>query len=678
MSVDSREFRRVHWLSGGIGVVLVLAGVGVVLSPSLAAAIPLTEALLAPVAVVGLLLGVWRIRVRYRTTPSHVSFPLPELPFALPTPGDDLDALVFGYTERGEGTLEYPERIGERLREVAIAALVDRDNITRDEAIDRLEEGNWTANQRAAAFFSSRISPPPPTRGERIRRLVGRGEHPYRRQIRETVDSIVAATDVVSITPDPLPERGLIERVFDRDDRSENRAVRVDDLAVDRYDADTGEAVTETVRYHETIWTNRWLGMDAFALIAGTVGVIAVQPGLLMVAGVAVVYAAYAHVETPPRLHGLRVERRIDEPAPAPGDPVRVTVTIENTGSTLLPDLRLVDLVPPNMRVLEGSPRLVTALRPGSTAHLEYTVAAERGRHEWSLLAVGGGFTGAFEREAVIDAEGSASSIQCLPRLRTVADVPVRMQTTIFEGSVETEQGGAGLEFHSVRDYQPNDPMRRVDWKRFARTGELATVDMRIERAANVVLLFDAREGAYVSHAPGAPHALDRAVAAADDVYASLSDGGHLVGVAAFDTVPCWQRPNAGAAHDEAVRHLFASHPALSSLPPELQDIDGGYVDPMNHIRRQLPASAQVMLFSPLVTDYAVEVARQLDYAGHRVTVISPDPTNYRTPGQRLGRLERALRINRIRESGIRVIDWPADSSLSLTFERAHRRRIQA
>lgn len=680
MSASVREFRRVHWLSGVIGLLLVLAGIGVVLSPTIAGAIPLTEALLAPIAVIGLLLGAWRIRVRYRTNPRHVEVPVPEVPFAMPTPGDDLDDLVYGYTERGEGTLEYPERIGERLRELAIAAIVDRENVTRDEAIDRLEAGSWTENTLAAAYFSPSINAPEPSFRERVARLFGRGEHPYRRQIRETVDSIVAVTDVVEIAPpEPDEDPSILDRLglTGSGVADGGTAVSPERTAVNRFDPDEGEQVTESVRYHQTIWTNRWLGIDAFALIAGTIGVIAVRPGLLVVAGVAVVYAAYSHLESPPSLHGLQIERTVDDPHPAPGERVQVTVTVENAGSTYLPDVRIVDLVPPNMRVVDGSPRVVTALRPGSRLYLEYTLVAERGSHEWPVLAVGGGFSGAFEREAVITAAGDDATIECLPRLKTVADVPVRMQTTIFEGSVETDQGGSGLEFHSVRDYQPNDPMRRVDWKRFARTGELTTIDMRVERAANVVLLFDAREGAYVSHEPGAPHALDRAVTAANDVYAALSDGGHLVGVAAFDTVPCWQRPNAGSAHDEAVRRVLAFHPALASLPPELQDVEGGYVDPMNHIRRQLPSSAQVMLFSPLVSDYAAEVARQLDYAGHRVTVISPDPTNVRTPGQRLGRVERALRINRVRESGIRVIDWPMESSLALTFERAQRRRVE-
>jgi uncharacterized protein (DUF58 family) len=94
----------------------------------------------------------------------------------------------------------------------------------------------------------------------------------------------------------------------------------------------------------------------------------------------------------------------------------------------------------------------------------------------------------------------------------------------------------------------------------------------------------------------------------------------------------------------------------------------------MTHIRRQLGSGSQVMMFSPLISQYPAEVARRLDSAGHRVSVISPDPTADRTAGQQLARVERAIRINRLREHGINVIDWGTDETLGLSLQRANRR----
>jgi uncharacterized protein (DUF58 family) len=56
------------------------------------------------------------------------------------------------------------------------------------------------------------------------------------------------------------------------------------------------------------------------------------------------------------------------------------------------------------------------------------------------------------------------------------------------------------------------------------------------------------------------------------------------------------------------------------------------------------------------------------------VTVISPDPTATRTVGQRLARVERAMRVASLRERGVRVIDWGYDDRLGIELERAEQR----
>jgi uncharacterized protein (DUF58 family) len=135
----------------------------------------------------------------------------------------------------------------------------------------------------------------------------------------------------------------------------------------------------------------------------------------------------------------------------------------------------------------------------------------------------------------------------------------VRAQTTQYSGDVSTNVGGPGLEFHSVREYRDSDPMNRINWKRFARTGEFSTVDFRQEKAASITLLFDTRDSAFTSAAPGTPNAVDLSVDAATSVFTSLYDAGNLVGVAAFDTVPCWLSAGAGSEHLERAKLLFAS-----------------------------------------------------------------------------------------------------------------------
>jgi len=292
-----------------------------------------------------------------------------------------------------------------------------------------------------------------------------------------------------------------------------------------------------------------------------------------------------------------------------------VTVTVRNEGDSILPDLRLVDTVPDAFVVTDGVLRLHTALRPGSSATFSpRRESRARREYRWPLVCVSRDFSGGAERTSLLTPE---TELTCVPSLKVTNDVPVRAQTTQYSGDVNTQKGGSGLEFHSVRDYLPGDPMNRINWKQVARTGDLATIDFRQERAATVTLLFDTRQRAYVASGTGqTPRRRQRRPRRQRRVRRALFDQGNLVGIAAFDTVPCWFDAGAGSEHRERARMLFAQHPALSPRPPNRQDTEGGYIDPMTHVLRRLSSNSQIFLFTPLADDYAMEVASRLDSKG--------------------------------------------------------------
>jgi len=649
--------KALHWIGLALAASVLGAGVVALFAPGLAAALPVSM-LVADVAALGaVVLSAWVARERYHGRENWTAVPDVEFSLCTPAPGDEIDDLVYRLTELREGTTEYRQRIHDRVTEIAIAVLMYRYDYSREEAIEQLRDGDWTENDSAAEFITSGGSGEEPPLVEQVRQRLSDEESAYERQLRAAIDAVEEASGFFDGDDAPSEDDPETERCMDPEGV---------------IDADAGERVTEDVRYVNALRTYHWRGITAFALSAVAVGVLSSQPAILLASVVGVAVAGYARVASPPRLSGLEVTRDVSDEAPVPGDEVEVTVTVENAGDTLLSDLRLVDRLPPAMRVVDGSPRLGTALRPGGTATISYTVVAERGEHSWPLQVIGRDVSGAVEREALVDVE---TGLSCVPRLRTVADMPVRLQTSAYAGEVETKSGGDGLEFFSVRDYQPGDPKRRIDWKTFARTGEFSTIDFREERAARVVLLFDARESTYVSNTPGEKHALDSAVDVASDVFASLNDQGHLIGIAAFNGIPCWLGPDSGELHVQRVRQLFAEHPALTSLPPDLAEVEEGrYVDPMIHIRRQLPENTQIFLFSPLTDQHTYEVARRLNGAGHLVTIVSPDLTASRTVGQRLARLERLVRIKQLRDHGIRVVDWSEERPFTLELEHARRR----
>lgn len=431
--------------------------------------------------------------------------------------------------------------------------------------------------------------------------------------------------------------------------------------------------------------TRRWHGVNAIALLVGGVGVLANRPGLVLSGVVGVAFAVASRVDTPPTVE-LAVERQLSDAEPVPGTSVTVTMTVTNTGDVLCPDLRLIDGVPPALTVVDGSPRHGTALRPGKTVAFEYTVRTARGVHRFEpMVAIGRNASGTIERHRTIT-EPTESTITCVPPLSRTEPVALALydQAVGATGRVTTGEGGAGIVFHSVREYRHGDPPSRIDWNRTARTGEFTTVEYRRDRAATVVVLVDARATAYVAPTPNDRPAIEHAIAAAGTVFEGLLATDNRVGLAALSPTECWLAPASGQAHRGRARELLGTHPALSPTPPEESFLK---MTRLRRFRHRLPTDAQIVFCSPLADRYAATVARRLHAHGHLTTVVSPDPmrawtedgtdrderTGETDPSVQLASIERSFRCGALRDDGIRVVDW-GDEPLRRAVETASRR----
>ncbi|WP_415379365.1 DUF58 domain-containing protein [Halosimplex sp. TS25] len=409
--------------------------------------------------------------------------------------------------------------------------------------------------------------------------------------------------------------------------------------------------------------TERWRGVIGVALVALTAGLLLNLPNVVLLSVGGVVFAAYPALTREPD-PALSLERRLDDERPGQGDPVEVTVELANEGDATLFDCRVVDGVPETLRVTDGAPRHAGILRPGDSLTFSYTVRAERGKHPFDpATVVVRDPAGAREVEQSVASE---TEIDC-----TVADAaaPLRDQTLADVGRVTADDGGSGVEFHRTREYQRGDAPSRVDWKRFARTGSLSTVEFRRERAASVVLLVDAREPAYRGRA-GEPHAVAYSVSGARQIAASLVGSRNRVGVAALGRSFAWLEPGAGRSHVDDVEALLARHETLSPTPP---DGDCSLDDQVDRLRERLDDRSQVVLFSPLTDDAICETARSLEARGHAVTVVSPTVTDRDGPERRLAVAERRHRLSDLRNAGIRVVEWsperPLAAALAATSE---------
>jgi len=409
--------------------------------------------------------------------------------------------------------------------------------------------------------------------------------------------------------------------------------------------------------------THRWRGVVAVALVSGAVGVFAARPALLLVAVVGAVYAAYPHLTEAPTVD-YAVERTVSESEPADGETVAVTVTVTNESGERHPDVRVVDGVPPMLTVESGSPRHATALRPGESATFSYDVRAAAGTHHFEPTTVV-----ARDVSGALEVEGTAEARTRLSVDAPAVEVPLGTLAGTLPGDVVTDRGGDGVEFHRVREYRQGDALSRVDWRRYARSRELSTVEFRAERSASVVVCVDARPRAYRAGGPQQPHAVARSVSAAEALVRSLAPTTNSVGLAAFGREPVWIPPTNGIEHATRLRERLASEPTFSAYRPSEPRVD--LDDQLRRLHGAIDPNDQVVLLSPVPDRAIVEAVVTLQHEERSLAVISPDPSATETLGERLAWASRRIHLDALRETGARVVEWGPDQPLAQALSRA-------
>lgn len=635
-----------------MGIVLLGLGISEILFPGLIP-VTITESILYIVGA-GILLYAYLVYDRRKTSAyTEVDPPSPEFRIPTPTPGQELETVLERFINRSQ--LQFESKTIHGLREAAVQTLITFGGVSNSAARTAVSNGTWTENSRAASFLGDADE----------------------QSLSDRLGTILAAPasfrSSVSQTIFAIADQASIETQLDTDSR---RLFRVNSLRRNR----SGDSINQheispvstrvfkrtqeaNAQFHTT-QTNHWYGATILALVCIGGGLIFERPAILLASTIGIGYAAYARIGVLPPVE-LQVDRSISPTDPSPEEPVTVTVTVTNTGSTPIPDLRLVDGVPAALSVESGSPRFGSPFLSGQQRTFTYTLTAERGKHQFGpLVAITKNLPASLERVQTIDVE---TTLECVPTLAsTNRNIPLKRQAGPFAGQTETQDGGEGIEFYATRQYRTGDARTRIDWRRYARTGELSTLEFREERAATVMLLIDVQPSAYLGPTPTDHHAVDQSVAAAGRTFVRLLNDGHRVGLATLGAPDGWISPAAGKAQKLRGERALALDQAFSPVPHHEQ---GNILHWRNRLRRRLPRGAQVIIFSPLCEPFTTQTIKRLKAYGHGLLVVSPDPTTTSTPPEILATIGRNIQISNLRDQGVSVIDWdpsiPYDTALN-------------
>ncbi|WP_246998498.1 DUF58 domain-containing protein [Halosolutus gelatinilyticus] len=411
---------------------------------------------------------------------------------------------------------------------------------------------------------------------------------------------------------------------------------------------------------------------------------IAVGSQLLVVAATLPLWYVAAAVLGSRQEAMIRVERRVaidgeSESSPTdaddrsesivsgdPGDTVTVRTAVRNIGSEPIVDLRVVDGVPESLPVVAGTPRTCVALDPLETAMIEYELRLRRGEHRFGDATIRiRDLTGTVVETRTASATGE-ETIRCSP---TVDTVPLGGGTNYYAGEVPTDEGGSGVEFYSVRDYEPGDPVGAIDWRRYAGTRELATVEYRAERATRIVCVVDARGSQFVGTTAAHPPAVDLSADAARRTVETLLSTGHPSGVVAVhDRRLAIVPPGTDPETRRRATELLSATRRGTLEGTAVRTLRG---DPGEELAGTLPGEAQVYLFSSFVDDHPLDLVERLRAHGYAVRVVAPDITAGDDTATRLQALDRRTRLARARATGARVVDWDLERPLGLVLRDA-------
>jgi uncharacterized protein (DUF58 family) len=150
---------------------------------------------------------------------------------------------------------------------------------------------------------------------------------------------------------------------------------------------------------------------------------------------------------------------------------------------------------------------------------------------------------------------------------------------------------GGGGEFDSLRDWQPDDEFRSIDWKATARRNKLMVAQYDIERSQTVMLVLDA--GRLMTPRIGGQRKFDFAVTAALSVASIASLADDKVGVLAFaGGIREHIAPRSGS------RHVAGVVQRIYDLQPRFEESD--YAGAFAYLRRRQPKRSLVMFFTDM------------------------------------------------------------------------------
>jgi uncharacterized protein (DUF58 family) len=342
-----------------------------------------------------------------------------------------------------------------------------------------------------------------------------------------------------------------------------------------------------------------------------------------------------------------------------------VTATIELSSTRGVDRLELFVPLPPGLSVEDGAARALR-LRAGEEQTVELKLRGER----WGVFSVGQVLFRARDTLGLRSWEGSAREarpLRVFPREETLRALVPPLETQVFAGNQVARARGEGIEFADLREWQPGDRLRRVNWRATALRRTLWVNEQNPERNTDVVLFLDT----FAEVRAEGRSTNDRAVRAAATFAHHYLQRKDRVGVVGFGGFVSWLVPASGTRQLYAIVEALLTSQVVHSFA--LRGVD--VLPP-----RTLPPKALVLAITPLLDNRTAAALLDLRARGYDLIVVEVSPLELVAPepgstvelAHRLWRLSRDALRWRYEQVGVPVVTWREGEPLAVPIEEVN------
>lgn len=356
----------------------------------------------------------------------------------------------------------------------------------------------------------------------------------------------------------------------------------------------------------------------------------------------------------------ILVRPTLDRDRVIEGDEVTVTAAVSSVRG--VDRLELFVPLPPELRTEKQHAEAVR-LRAGEERTVELKFRCDL----WGVFSVGQVLFRARDTLGLRSWEGAAGEPQPLrvfPSEETLRTLVPPLETQVFAGNQVSRARGEGIEFADLREWQPGDRLRRVNWRATALRRALWVNEQNPERNTDVVLFLDT----FAEVRAEGKSTNDRAVRAAATLARIYLQRKDRVGLVGFGGFLSWLVPASGTRQLYAIVEALLTSQVVRSFAFRGVDV----LPP-----RTLPPKALVLAITPLLDTRTANALLDLRARGYDLIVVEVSPLELaaQAPGSsldlahRLWRLSREALRWRYEQVGVPVVTWREDEPLAVPLE---------